>query len=70
MFENMLNNNHNPSCAFAEQIVSYLYNETNAKEKAAFDAHLNNCSTCADELAGFGFVRSSIVEWKNAEFLN
>lgn len=62
------NNHHNSSCAFAEQIVSYLYNETNAKEKSAFDAHLNNCSTCADELAGFGFVRSSIVEWKNTEF--
>ena len=70
MFENMLNNNHNPSCAFAEQIVSYLYGETVGKEKAAFDAHLNNCSSCADELAGFGFVRASIVEWKTEEFLN
>ncbi len=62
------NNHHNSSCAFAEQIVSYLYNETNAKEKAAFDVHLNSCSTCAEELAGFGFVRSSIVEWKREEF--
>lgn len=66
----MLNNNHNPSCAFAEQIVSYLYGETIGKEKAAFDAHLKNCSSCADELAGFGFVRASIVEWKTEEFLN
>ena len=67
----MLNNgHHNPSCAFAEQIVSYLYGETNNKEKAAFDVHLNSCSTCTDELAGFSFVRSSIVEWKNEEFLN
>ncbi len=67
----MLNNNHHsPSCAFAEQIVSYLYSEANAKEKAAFDVHLNNCSTCTDELAGFGFVRSSIVEWKKEEFFN
>jgi len=64
------NNNHNSSCAFAEQIVSYLYGETNVKEKAAFDVHLNSCSTCAEELAGFGFVRSSIVEWKKAEFFN
>lgn len=67
----MLNNgHHNPSCAFAEQIVSYLYGETNGKEKVAFDVHLNSCSNCTDELAGFGFVRSSIVEWKNEEFLN
>ncbi len=70
VFENMLNNNHNPSCAFAEQIVSYLYGETIGKEKATFDAHLNNCASCADELAGFGFVRASIVEWKTEEFLN
>jgi hypothetical protein len=67
----MLNNNHhNPSCAFAEQIVSYLYGEAGTKEKAAFHVHLNSCSNCADELAGFGFVRSSIVEWKKEEFSN
>lgn len=65
----MFDNNHH-NCAFAEQLVSYLYNETNAKEKAAFDGHLNNCSTCAEEFAGFGFVRSSLEEWKNAEFSN
>ncbi|MET0751899.1 MAG: zf-HC2 domain-containing protein, partial [Pyrinomonadaceae bacterium] len=64
----MLNNNgHNSSCAFAEEIVSYLYDEASVKEKTAFVAHLENCSDCNDELTAFGFVRSSIQEWRNEE---
>lgn len=66
----MLNNNHNSSCAFAEQLVSYLYGEVNDSEKTAFAVHLKSCSSCADELMEFGLVRSSIVEWKNEEFAN
>ena len=67
----MLDNNyHNSSCAFAEQVVSYLYGEENALEKTAFEAHLSSCSSCAEELAGFEFVRSSIIEWKRADFFN
>ncbi len=65
----MLNtNHHNSSCTFAEQMVSYLYNEANVQEKAKFEAHLKNCSGCADELASFGFVRSSVQEWRKEEF--
>jgi hypothetical protein len=52
---------------FAEEIVSYLYDETTVKEKFAFEAHLKNCLMCADELAAFGFVRTSLTEWKNDE---
>ena len=63
-------NHHKSPCAFAEQLISYLYDEATAREKAAFDAHLSNCSNCTDELADFGFVRSSIVGWKNTEFSN
>lgn len=62
------NNNHNSnSCAFAEQIVSYLYDEAGAPEKIEFETHLSNCAACADELSGFGVVRSSISEWRNEE---
>ncbi|MBA3633847.1 MAG: zf-HC2 domain-containing protein [Acidobacteria bacterium] len=65
----MLNTNQqNSSCAFAEQIVSYLYGEANSREKTKFEAHLKNCPGCADELAGFGFVRSSVQKW-HKEFL-
>lgn len=61
------NNNHNSSCMFAEEIVSYLYDEATVKEKFAFEAHLKNCLMCADELAAFGFVRTSLTEWRNDE---
>ena len=65
------NNNHNNStCAFAEQTVSYLYAETDAQEKTVFEAHLKSCSTCVEELANFSVVRSSVIEWRNEEFLS
>lgn len=65
----MLTNNQNsPSCQFAEQIVSYLYGEFEGGEKFKFEAHLKDCSACADEYAGFGLVRSSVLEWRNEDF--
>lgn len=64
------NNQNKNSCAFNEQIVSYLYEEINAAEKVKFETHLQNCSFCADELSDFGIVRSSIIEWKTGEFSN
>ncbi len=65
----MLDTNYkNSSCAFAEQLVSYLYNEANAQEKSVFKSHLANCENCADELSAFGFVRSSVQQWRTEEF--
>jgi len=64
----MLNNNKNSCCGFTEQMVSYFYDETNQAEKADFEAHLTNCSDCTDEFAGFSFVRSSLIEWRDEEF--
>ncbi|HLM59354.1 MAG TPA: hypothetical protein VK308_00995 [Pyrinomonadaceae bacterium] len=65
----MLNNtNNNSSCAFADDIVEYFYGESEVKEKSKFDAHLESCSSCADELAAFGFVRASVLEWRDADF--
>ena len=64
----MLNKNYNSSCAFDEQIVSYIYDEASVKEKNEFESHLPNCLSCADEIAGFGLVRSSIIEWRKDEF--
>lgn len=61
-------NHQNLSCEFAEEIVSYLYNEMVEAEKSRFETHLSNCSLCADEVADFTSVRSSILEWRNEEF--
>jgi hypothetical protein len=65
----MLNqNNHNSSCNYAEQLVSFVYGEITVDEKNVFEVHLQNCSICADEAASFGFVRSSIQEWRAEDF--
>jgi len=64
----MSNNHKNSSCPFAETVVSYLYGESNQVETHKFQAHLENCSPCTDELENFGFVRASILEWRDEEF--
>lgn len=55
------------NCEFAEQIVAYIYDESTAKERKEFESHLLNCFSCADEIAGFGLVRSSIGEWRKED---
>lgn len=65
----MFNNNHkNSDCEFAEQMVSYLYNESEGAEKSTFESHLKNCSACADEFAAFSGVHFSINDWKLKDF--
>ena len=67
----MLDTNHqNPSCTFAEQLVSYLYGESGEQDKTQFELHLAACAKCADELAGFGLVRYSVQDWRTQEFSN
>ena len=65
----MTNNNHkNSDCGYAEQLVSYLYDEAGAAESAAFEAHLKSCAACADEMKAFSGVQFSISDWKANEF--
>ncbi|MCY7347082.1 MAG: hypothetical protein LH614_12775 [Pyrinomonadaceae bacterium] len=64
------NNNYNSSCAFSEQLITYLYSEGGGQETIKFEAHLPDCPNCSAELEGFGFARSSILDWKAAEFSN
>lgn len=63
-----MNNNHNSSCGFAEETVTYLYGEMNEGEKAKFEKHLSLCSHCEEELAAFASAHSSILNWKAKEF--
>jgi len=62
------NNQQNSPCAFAEQLVSFLYGETDGRERDIFQAHLKTCAACADDFAAFGSVRASISVWRAAEF--
>lgn len=64
------NNRHNSSCTFGEQLITYLYGETAGQETIKFEAHLADCPNCSAELKGFGFARTSILDWKAAEFSN
>jgi hypothetical protein len=61
-------NHQNSSCTFAEQTISYLYDEIDVSGKAAVEKHLRICAVCADEITGFGIVRSSILDWQRDEF--
>ena len=63
----MLNDNHK-FCVFADQTVSYLYGESSPSEKTEYESHLKTCAVCADEIAGFGFVRSAVLDWRNEDF--
>ena len=67
----MLDTNHykNSSCAFAEQLVAYLYDEADEREKTIFETHLTGCDNCAEELSTFGFVRNSIQHWRAEDFM-
>lgn len=64
----MLENNKNLTCDFAEELVSYLYDELANSNKARFEKHLKTCSHCEKELLEFSNARSSILEWRNEEF--
>ena len=65
----MMNNNHKKSgCGFDEELVSYIYGESDAGSKEIFEAHLAACSICADELEAFSGLHFAINDWKASEF--
>jgi phosphoenolpyruvate carboxylase len=55
-------------CGRGEQLVAYLYGESNADERAGFERHLSACVACSEELAAFGQVREAVGAWR-AELL-
>lgn len=62
------NNNHNSSCEFSAEIVSYLYNESSVAARNKFETHLANCGVCTDEFATISNARFSVFEWQKDEF--
>jgi len=51
-------------CGRKEDLVTYLYDEANASERASFERHLNDCGACRDELTAFGRVRDDLGAWQ------
>jgi anti-sigma factor RsiW len=45
-------------------LVSYLYGEVSDAARAAVEAHVATCASCADELASLGAVRADLAHWE------
>ena len=52
-------------CERASDLIAFLYNEADERESRDFQLHLNECSTCREEVASFGVVRESITAWRD-----
>lgn len=52
-------------CERAPDLMAFLYHEMNEGETREFELHLRECASCGEELASFGVVRESIVEWRD-----
>jgi len=47
-----------------EALMAYLYKEAAPDEARRFEAHLNDCAACKQELAGFERVREQLQQWQ------
>jgi len=54
-------------CGDNTALVSYLYDECDAAERAAIDAHVTLCAACTAELAALGSVRLQFASWTPPE---
>lgn len=54
-------------CGDNTALVGYLYDECEASERAAIDAHVAICAACAAELAALQSTRMSLVSWTPPE---
>jgi anti-sigma factor RsiW len=54
----------NSTCSRTDDLISFLYGESDKRETHDFKQHLGTCSNCQNELAALGGVRESIGLWK------
>jgi Putative zinc-finger len=60
----MTNKNNPAGCGRKEDLVTYLYDEANAEERASFERHLADCRSCHSELNSFVRVRNDLRAWE------
>jgi anti-sigma factor RsiW len=53
-----------PACGMREALMGYLYKEATPEEVRRFEAHLDECGACKQELADFGRVRQQLQQWQ------
>ncbi|HZF38231.1 MAG TPA: zf-HC2 domain-containing protein [Blastocatellia bacterium] len=51
-------------CGRKEDLVTYLYGEANATERASFERHLDDCDGCSNGLTDFGRMRRDLGAWQ------
>jgi Putative zinc-finger len=51
-------------CGRKEDLVTYLYGEAGATERASFERHLDDCGECRNGLTAFGRVRHDLGAWQ------
>jgi len=58
------------TCTFTgdreQTLIAYLYDDIDAAERAAFDAHMSACARCRRDLASLGGVRRQLASWQPA----
>ncbi|MFO7694468.1 MAG: zf-HC2 domain-containing protein [Vicinamibacterales bacterium] len=59
--------NDSPYCGNPDVLMSYLYEESPAEERLAFEAHLRQCERCAAEAAALRAVRVDMAGWTPPE---
>ncbi len=52
------------ACERGEELITFLYGESNEREARDFEKHLQHCGECKSEVTSFGQLRGSIGEWK------
>ncbi len=60
--------NAGKTCGFEHEIVSYMYGELGASDRAQFETHIAECDSCTDEFAAVSLSRFSVFEWQKEEF--
>lgn len=55
------------TCGDHEALVGYLYDECEAGEREAVEAHLSRCAACAREAAALGAARRMLAAWHPPE---
>ena len=57
--------NNSPGCERASDLIAFLYDEADEREARDFQLHLQQCSSCREEVASLGVVRESITTWRD-----
>ena len=54
-----------PGCERASDLIAFLYGEADERDARDFQLHLQQCSSCREEVASFGVVRESITAYRD-----